>query len=120
MYKYSFEKLEVWQDSRKIISELYIITKSFPEEEKFGLVSQIRRAAISIASNLAEGTSRKSLKDQAHFSNLAYSSLIEVLSHLYISNDLGFIKEESLNDLKEKLQELSNKINSLRNYQLNK
>ena len=120
MYKYSFEKLEVWQDSRKIISELYIITKSFPEEEKFGLVSQIRRAAISIASNLAEGTSRKSLKDQAHFSNLAYSSLIEVLSHLYISNDLEFLKEEKLNDLKEKLQELSNKINSLRNYQLNK
>ncbi|MBZ0183211.1 MAG: four helix bundle protein [Melioribacteraceae bacterium] len=120
MYKYSFEKLDVWQDSRKIIGELYIITKSFPDEEKFGLVSQIRRAAISIASNLAEGTSRNSLKDQAHFSNLAYSSLIEVLSHLYISNDLGFLKEETLNDLKEKLQELSNKINSLRNYQLNK
>ncbi|MBZ0183205.1 MAG: four helix bundle protein [Melioribacteraceae bacterium] len=113
MYKYSFEKLDVWQESRKIIVELYIITKSFPDEEKFGLVSQIRRAAISIASNLAEGTSRNSLKDQAHFSNLAYSSLIEVLSHLHISNDLGFLKEETLNDLKEKLQELSNKINSL-------
>ena len=112
-YVYSFEKLEVWQLSRKLIVEIYRITRKYPEEEKFGLVNQTRRASVSVASNLAEGTSRNSKKDKAHFSQLSYSSLMEVLSQIIISNDLDFISLESLNDIRLQIDEIANKLNAL-------
>ncbi|WP_196939953.1 four helix bundle protein [Sphingobacterium pedocola] len=62
-----FEKLEVWQESRALVKELYLETKSFPVEEKFGLISQIRRAALSISANIAEGMSRGTEKDKARY-----------------------------------------------------
>ena len=91
---YSFEKLECWQHARRLAVWVFASTQSFPTEEKFGLVSQMRRAAISIASNIAEGTSRKTFKDQSHFSTIAYSSTIELLNDLIISTDLKFLKEK--------------------------
>ena len=93
MKVYSFEKLECWKHARKLSGWTYNATKNFPEEEKFGITMQMRRAAISIASNLAEGTSRKSAKDQSHFSTMAYSSTIELLNDLIISNDLLFLSD---------------------------
>ncbi len=118
-YKFSFEKLEVWQLSKDFVIEIYKITKVFPSNEKYGLVSQINRAAVSVASNLAEGTSRNSPKDQAHFSQLAYSSMMEVICQLIIARDLSMINKEKYQNLRTKAEEISNKINSLRNYQLN-
>ncbi len=94
MKTYSFEKLECWICARQLAVWIYNITKHFPSDEKFGIVSQMRRAAISIASNIAEGTSRKTAKDQAHFSTISYSSTIELLNDLIIANDLGFITTE--------------------------
>ena len=91
MKVYSFVKLECWQHARQLAVWTYVVTKEFPSEEKFGLVSQMRRAAISIASNIAEGTSRKTSKDQAHFSTIAYSSTIELLNDLVITLDLNFL-----------------------------
>ena len=91
MKVYSFEKLECWQHARQLAVWTYVVTKEFPSEEKFGLVSQMRRAAISIASNIAEGTSRKTSKDQAHFSTIAYSSTIELLNDLIITQDLNLL-----------------------------
>ena len=91
---YSFEKLECWQHARRLAVWVFANTQSFPTEEKFGLISQMRRAAISIASNIAEGTSRKTFKDQSHFSTIAYSSTIELLNDLIISTDLKFLKEK--------------------------
>ena len=76
MHIYSFEKLDVWMEARQLVKWIYIHTASFPSEEKFGLVMQLRRAAISIVSNLAEGSGRQSSKDQAHFSQIAYGSSI--------------------------------------------
>ena len=67
-YSFPFEKLEAWKDAKRLVIDMYKIAKSFPENEKFGLTNQITRAAVSVASNLAEGSSRTSLKDQAHFS----------------------------------------------------
>ena len=93
-YQFGFEKLKVWQNSRELIVSVYKITNDFPKEEKYCLADQIRRAVISVASNLAEGSSRISVKDQAHFTNLAYSSLMEVLNQLYISNDLNYISAD--------------------------
>ena len=75
-YTFSFEKLKVWIDSKELIKAIYLITKAFPSEEKFGLTNQLRRASISVASNLAERTSRETHKDKARFTTIAYSSLM--------------------------------------------
>ena len=86
MKEYSFEKLASWQHARKLAAWIYVVTQKFPSEEKFGLTSQMRRAAVSIASNLAEGTSRTTVKDQFHFSTISYSSTIELLNDLIQRN----------------------------------
>ena len=113
MYKFAFEKLEVWQLSRKFVVKVYQLTSRFPNEEKFGLVNQLRRAAVSISSNLAEGNSRLSGKDKAHFFQISFSSLMEVLNQFIISADLGYISDEELNQVRKDTSELSNKINAL-------
>lgn len=118
MYTYSFEKLTVWQDSKKLVVHIYEICKQFPDEEKFGLTSQIKRAAVSVSSNLAEGTSRKSPKNRAHFTTIAYSSLMEVLNQLIIAYELNFINEPTYTQTREIIEKVSNKLNSLRNSQL--
>lgn len=94
MKTYSFEKLECWQQARQLAVWTYLATKNFPADEKVGMISQMRRAAISIASNIAEGTSRKTAKDQSHFSSVSYSSTIELLNDLIIAKDLNFISTE--------------------------
>jgi four helix bundle protein len=114
MYTYGFEKLDIWQLSRQLVKNIYQLTKTFPNEEKFGLTSQLRRAAISISSNIAEGNTRSSKKDKAHFLEIAYSSLMEVLNQLILAVDLEFIKKEDLLPLRELINEISNKTNSLR------
>jgi four helix bundle protein len=70
----SFEKSEAWKESRKLVRQIYQLTKTFPDSEKFGLMSQMRRAAISVSSNLSEGSGRATVKDQKHFYRMAYSS----------------------------------------------
>ncbi len=119
-YQFPYEKLEVWQDARQLVKEVYKTTKQFPVEEKFGLTNQVNRAAVSIASNLAEGSGRTSLKDQAHFSQLAYGSLMEVACQVTMANDLGFVPEDALNLLRSDILKLSNKINALRKSQLDR
>ena len=93
MFEYSFEKLEVWKDSVELVKLIYKITKQFPDEEKYGLVSQLRRASVSISSNLSEGTSRITNKDKAHFTTLSFSSAMEVVNQLIIAKELQFISE---------------------------
>lgn len=117
-YKFGFEKLEVWQSARVLTTEIYSITQKFPDAEKFGITNQLRRASNSVCANIAEGCTRISAKEQAHFTSIAYGSLIEVLSHLIIATDLLFIKEDELNQLRSKIQPLSLKINNLRIKQL--
>lgn len=120
MRTYSFEKLECWQHARKLAVWTYEMTRNFPKEERFGLISQMRRAAISIASNVAEGTSRKTQKDQAHFSVIAYSSTIELLNDLIISKDLEFIKEQLYIEGREMLERQTLLIAGLRKSQQSK
>lgn len=115
MHQYGFEKLNVWKNTRDLTKNIYIITKGFPSDEKFGLVSQMRRAVISISSNIAEGSSKKSKKDQANFYNIAYSSSMELLSQLILSNDLGYITELSLNSTRTNIELITNQLNALRN-----
>lgn len=119
-YIYSFEKLEVWQNARKLTVEIYQITKKFPKSELFGITNQIRRAAISISSNIAEGSGRKSAKDQAHFTTIAYGSLLELINQLIISADLLFLLKKDLKTIRLSIDQIARQLNSLRNYQYSK
>ena len=116
-YLFAFERLEVWQLARKFFKQAYTIIDTYPSNERYNLVDQIRRAATSIALNLAEMTSRSSYKEQAHYSEIAYGSTIEVYCAFLLSYDMGYINEQQLEELKEKISELSNKINALKNSQ---
>jgi len=116
---YSFEKLEVWQHARKLAVWIYRITAKFPKEEKFGLIGQMRRGAISIASNIAEGTSRITSGDQSHFSTISYSSTIELLNDLIISNDLLFLAENDYQEGRNLIEKQTYLISQLRKSQQN-
>jgi len=94
--KFSFEKLAVWQEVRKLVAECCSLVNKFPKEEKYVLGDQIRRAVVSIASNIAEGSGRVSLKEKMHFVEIAYGSLMEVYCQLQIACDLKFIYETDL------------------------
>ena len=90
-YKYSFEKLEVWNDARNLVKMIYLHTNNFPERERFGLSSQMQRTVVSIVSNIAEGVSRNSVKEKIRFVELAYGSLMELYCQLYVSVDLDYL-----------------------------
>jgi four helix bundle protein len=113
--KYAFENLEVWQKSRELVKLIYKLTFSFPTEEKFGLTSQMRRASVSVSSNIAEGSTRWSQKDQARFYEIAFGSLIEVLNQAILSNDLGFMDEDSLIKMRVDTDTIGRMLNSLYN-----
>jgi four helix bundle protein len=117
MKVYSFEKLECWQHARQLAVWTYKATKDFPSEEKFGIISQMRRAAISVASNIAEGTSRKTAKDQSHFSTISYSSTIELLNDLIIANDLEYLSNENYKVGREMIEKQTLLIAGLRKSQ---
>ncbi|MFD2823201.1 four helix bundle protein [Lacinutrix iliipiscaria] len=116
MHKYSFEKLEVWKESTQLAIKIYKISGLFPSREKFGLSSQMRRCSVSISSNIAEGTSRLTSKDKAHFMTIAYGSAIELLNQAIISKELSLITNESYLDLRKEIESITNKINALRNH----
>lgn len=115
-YTYSFEKLQVWVESKELAKQIYKITKKFPKDERFGLISQLRRASISIASNIAEGISRRTGKDKARFMTIAYSSAVEVVNQLIISHELQFITLAQYEALRKQLESITNKLNALRKY----
>ncbi len=116
MYTFSFERLDVWSRSRSLTKRIYELTQKFPEQEKFGISSQLRRAVISICSNIAEGSSRSSKKDQAHFYNMAYSSLMESLNQLMLCYDLNYIESKCLQELRDEIHTISLMLNRLCSY----
>ncbi len=95
----SYRDLEVWQRGVDLVERIYKLTPSFPSEEKFGLTAQIRRAAVSIPSNIAEGWGRDSTKEYVHFVRIARSSLFEVETQLIIAHRLGYLNEDALKTL---------------------
>jgi len=115
---YSFEKLDVWQDIRGFVKKIYKITSSFPKEERFGMIAQMRDAVISVSNNISEGTSRFTMKEQARFTEISYSSLMEVLNELITSFDLEFIQESTLNDCRKDIDCISNKLGQLHHSQV--
>jgi four helix bundle protein len=119
-FTYSFEKLEVWNLSRQLVKEVYDLTSSFPRDETYGMISQLRRATVSVSNNLAEGSSRKTQRDQAHFTQIAFSSLMEVLNMLILSVDLNLIQQEKYLAVRPKIEQIGNMLNALRNSQNNR
>src|SRR5690349_17355698 len=98
---FPFEKLEVWQKSIEFADSVYRLTKRFPDDERFGLTSQMRRAAVSIASNIAEGSARFSRNDNAHFVEIATGSLFEVVTQAVIGRRQNFLAEAEYQALYE-------------------
>ena len=118
MKTYSFEKLNVWQESRKLALAVYKLTKKFPKDELFGMTSQMRRCSISIASNIAEGSGRHSPKDKARFTEISYSSALELLNQIIISNDLEFINNEDYEMLRTTIDQITAMLDGLYKSQL--
>ena len=111
--EYPFEKLRVWQSARQLAKVVYTTTATFPRNEIYGLISQCNRAAISVAANLAEGSSRRSRKDQAHFSEIAYGSLMELACLLILSSDIGILSTDSEKNLRSPIEQLSMQLNAI-------
>ena len=111
--RFRFEDLEVWQDARRLNREIYLITRRFPAAEQFGLTSQLRRAAVSVASNIAEGSGRNSDRDFAHFLENSYGSLMEAAAQLFLAFDQEYIDEPTLDTVLESARALSAKLAAL-------
>lgn len=109
----TFRNLNVYIKSKELVKQIYSLLKKFPREEQFALSDQLRRAVISIPSNIAEGSGRNSQKDQAHFYNIAYGSLMEVFSQLDIACDLGYISQEEFNQLESLINEEAKMLSGL-------
>ena len=97
----SFRKLNAYLYAKELVKKVYELLKKFPREEQYALCDQLRRAVISLPSNIAEGTGRVSSKDQAHFFTSAYGSLMEVLAQMDVACDLGYISNDEFNEIEK-------------------
>lgn len=110
MHQFYFEKLDVWQNARVLVKDMYRVTASFPSEEVFGITSQIRRATMSISANIAEGISRTTNKEKSRFLNMSFSSAMEVVNFLILSLDLEYLNNEQYTELREQLEKITNQL----------
>lgn len=104
--RHNFKKLDIWKRSRVLVKEIYLVTKSFPREELFGLVSQMRRSSVSIPSNIAEGCGRGTDKQLGQFLDIAVGSNCELETQVYLANDLNLINAETRDRLANELSEI--------------
>ncbi|WP_462266976.1 four helix bundle protein [Mucilaginibacter sp.] len=111
-----FNELDAWKEASALVKIIYNETALFPKEEVFGLKSQMRRAAVSIPSNIAEGCGRNHRKDTLQFFYVARGSVYELESHLYLANDLNFIKSDTLSLLLKHLEQVRKPLSGLINY----
>ena len=113
---FNFEKLDVWQRAVDLTAFIYDVTGKFPSDERFGITSQMRRAAVSVSSNIAEGSSRSSRQDFARFVELAVGSLYELVSQGFIARKQGFLAEQVFQKLYSDSEELIRMLSGLRNH----
>lgn len=104
---YTFEKIVAWQKAHAFVLAVYQITRMFPEDEKFGLTSQFRRAAVSIEANIAEGYKKLSKADKLRFMNISQGSIEECRDYIILSRDLGYIDDVIFSNLYDKIEEAS-------------
>lgn len=111
-----YTDLEVWQESRKLANHIYELTKSFPKEEQFGLTNQIRRAAVSIASNIAEGCGRQTAKDTINFLHISRGSLYELETQCFIPFDQKYFSKNQFDAIYSSIQSCKRLLNGFINY----
>lgn len=111
---FRFEKLEVWQKALDFADEVYAVTRGFSADERFGLTAQMRRAAVSVSANIAEGSSRSSDTDFARFIEVAYGSLMELVSQAMVAHRQSLMSEQSLRTLYVRAEELARMLSGLR------
>ncbi|MDZ7807763.1 MAG: four helix bundle protein [Gracilimonas sp.] len=107
-----YKNLEIWKRSVALATDVYNVTKSFPNEEKYGITSQIRRCSVSVPSNIAEGAGRGSKKEFKRFLNIAYGSIYELETQLLISINLGYLKTEIHEELSKEIDQIQKMIYS--------
>ena len=110
-----FKELKVWQKAIDLVTETYLITKKFPKDEVFGLVSQMRRCIVSVPSNIAEGCGRKSNKEFVNFLGIALGSSFEFETQIIISKNIGYLNDEQFSLLESEIQHIQNMIIKLQN-----
>ena len=110
----SFTDLVAWQEGHKLVLLVYKETENFPEKEKFGLVSQMRRCVVSITSNISEGFSRNTNKDKYQFYSMAQGSLTELQNQLLIARDIGYLKKDKFQKIAEQTVTVNKLINGLK------
>jgi len=115
---YSFEKLEAWKVAKEFAIFIYRITENFPEEEKYELTRQLRKGAIGIPSHLAEGSGRITGKDKAHFTSMAFSTLMEIINQIIISYEFGYLSEKDYIESRKRADRLGYLLHQLRQSQL--
>jgi four helix bundle protein len=111
--QYPLEKLRVWQAARELTKAIYLTTSAFPPREVYGLTSQCNRAAVSVVADLAKGGSRQSRKDQAHCSEIAYGSLMELACLLILCKDIGILAADTEETLRRSIEDVSMQLNAL-------
>ena len=111
--RFRFERLDAWQMARQLNRSIYRLTKTFPKDEMFALTSQLRRASVSVSSNIAEGSGRNSDKDFAHFLEIAYGSLMETVSQCFLALDEGYLTQKDFDSLAGDADKLAGKIVAL-------
>lgn len=112
--KYEYKNLDAYKESRALVILVYMLLKKFPREEQYALCDQLRRAVISIPSNIAEGSGRTSAKDQAHFFEMAFGSLMEVNCQIDIAHDLGYITNEDIENVEKHVRPIAALLSGLR------
>ncbi len=115
MDKFTFFDLRVYQESKQLVKDVYSLLEKFPKFEVYAMGDQLRRAVVSVPSNIAEGSGRSSLKEKTHFLEIAYGSLTEVFCELQTACDLQYIKEEQLDALRPQFTEVAKMLSGLRN-----
>ena len=113
MLKLNHKKLDVWKISKEFVREIYSLTKNFPEDEKFGMISQMKRAALSVPLNIAEGASRFSKLERKRFYEISRSSLVEVDTQLELSLDLDFVEKEEIIELEKLISRVFGMLSSM-------
>lgn len=114
MDKFTFFDLRVYKEAKQLVREVYSLVDSFPQNENYALSDQLRRAVVSVPSNIAEGSGRFSNKEKIHFVEIAYGSLAETLCQLDIAHDLGYISDQVFTEEKERIDIIGKQLSGLR------
>lgn len=114
--EFSFEGLEVYKAARMLVRDIYRLQQKFPKTEIYALGDQIRRSASSVTSNIAEGSGRNSFKEKVHFIEISYGSLMEAFSQLQIAQDLGYLTEKEIDDIRPKFIEVAKMLSGLKKH----